>query len=270
VIGRFLADIADGHYDKYMDLSASIFKLQNPAMRRALGLADDDRGVMVSSVAKEGSSDGLLRAGDVLLEIDGHPIASDAFVDLDGERVQMDEIVERKFKGDPVKIKLLRDKKPMELEVKLDRSFPYLIQANTYDVKPRYVLFGGLLFQPLNHNFMEAYQVDDLRVRFIYDFYVTDGIYVEHPEVVILSAILPDPINTYLSEFRNGLVDEINGVKIKSLNDVSAAFAKPSESYVIKLAGVGRPVVLERSAVDAARERILKRYNVSKEENLSE
>ena len=270
VIQRFLKDISDGHYDQYMDLSISTFKLQNPAMRRALGLEDDDRGVMVSSVAREGCADGLLQVGDVLMEIDGHPIASDACIDLDSERVQMDEIIERKFKGDSVMLKLLRNKQPMQVEVKLARAFPYMIQASTYDVKPRYVLFGGLLFQPLNHNFMEAYQVDDLRVRSFYDDFISHEIYVEHPEVILLSAILPDPINTYLAGFRNGIVDEINDTKIKTLNDVSAAFAKPSENYVIKLIGVGRPVVLESKAVESARSRILSRYNVSKEQNLSE
>src|SRR5205814_1915416 len=127
-----------GRYDKYMDLSVTAFNLQNPAQRHALGLADDDRGVMVSSVASAGCSAGILEVGDVLLSIDDHPIASDSFVDLEGERVQMAEIVERKFRGDEVKLHILRDKKEMDVTVKLDRAWPYLIQANTYDVKPRY------------------------------------------------------------------------------------------------------------------------------------
>ena len=270
VVQRFLKDIADGHYDQYMDLSITTFKLQNPAMRQALGLADNDQGIMVSGVLKEGCSDGLLKKGDVLLEIDGHPIASDSFIDLDGERVQMEEIIERKFKGDTVKLKLLREKQPLEVDVKLVRSFPYLIQANSYDVAPRYVLFGGLLFQPLNHHFIDAYQIDDLRVRSIYGDYVNHEIYLEHPDVIILSAILPDAINTYLTGFKNGIVEEINGKKIKTLSEVSTAFSTVSESYVIKLIGVGRPIVLERTAVEAARDRILSRYNVSKEQNLSE
>jgi len=270
VVQRFLKDISHGSYGRYMDLSISTFKLQNPAMRRALGLVDDDHGVMVSSVAKEGSSDGVLKQGDVLLEIDGHSIASDSFVDLDGEHVQMEEIVERKFKGDEVRFKLLRNKQQMEVTVKLDKAFPYLIQANTYDVSPRYVLFGGLLFQPLGHDFYEAFQPEDLRVRFFYDFYVSDQLYVDHPEVIILSTMLPDPINTYLGEFRNGIVDEINGVKIRTLKDVSEALHKTSQYYVIKVLGTGRPIVLESSAVEPARARILQRYNVSKEENLSE
>lgn len=270
VVRRFLKDIEDGHYDKYMDLSISTFNLQNPAMRKALGLADDDRGVMVSTVASAGCSAGILKPGDVLLSIDGHSIASDAFVDLEGERVQMAEIVERKFKGDDVKLHILRDKKEMDVTVNLNAAWPYGMQANAYDVRPRYVLFGGLLFQPVSRDFMEANSISNLRVRFYYDFFISDEIYREHPEVIVLSAILPDQINTYLEGFKDGIVDEVNGVKIKTLDDLAAAFAKPSEQYVIKLIGNGRPIVLERHAIESARQRIMGRYNVLSEQNLTD
>ena len=43
---------------------------------------------------------------------------------------------------------------------------------------------------------------------------------------IVLSSILPDPINTYLDEFREGIVDEINGKKIRTLKDVAEAFAE--------------------------------------------
>ncbi len=70
VINRFLKDISNGHYDEYPDLAITYAKLQNPAQRRFLGLKDDDRGVLVSSVVAAGPSDGILRPGDVLLVID--------------------------------------------------------------------------------------------------------------------------------------------------------------------------------------------------------
>jgi hypothetical protein len=253
-----------------MDLSIATFNLQNPAQRRALGLGEGDRGIMVSNVASAGCSAGILRVRDVLLSIDDYPIASDGSVDLEGERVQMAEIVERKFKGDSVKLHILREKKEMDATVKLDVAWPYMMQANQYDVEPRYVLFAGLMFQPLSRNFLADNPIDDLRVRYFYDYYVADEIYREHPEVIILSGILPDPINTYISEFKNGIVDEINGVKIKTLDDVAGALKKPTEEYVITLLGIGRPIVLERAAVEAARDRIKTRYNVVKEENLKE
>jgi hypothetical protein len=156
----------------------------------------------------------------------------------------------------------------MDVTVKLDAAWPYLMQANTYDAAPRYVLYGGLLFQPLSRNFLEAYDIDDLQVRYFYDFFLQDELYKEHPEVIVLSAILPDPINTYLNDFKNGIVDEINGEKVKTLDDLANGLRKDADQYVIKLLGVGRPLVLDRAAVEAARQRIDERYNVVKEQNL--
>jgi hypothetical protein len=85
-----------------------------------------------------------------------------------------------------------------------------------------------------------------------------------------LSAVLNDPINTYFSEFRESIVETVNGKEIKTLADLAAAFAEVKEFYVIEFVGGGRPVVLERTAVEGARERIKKRYNVSQEQYLGE
>lgn len=269
VIHRFLKDIASGHYDGYVDLSVDTFKLVNPADRHALGLPDDNTGVMVSSVSSAGASAGRLQVGDVLLAIDGHPIASDGFVQLDGDRVEMAEIVERKFKGENVTLSIVRDKQPKTVDITLSGNWPYLMQAQQHTLHPRFILFGGLVFQPLNRTFMEAYQVDDLRLRYFYNFFVADEIYKEHPEVVVLSNILPDPVNAYLSEFRLQIVDKINDQPIRNLDDAAAAFAKVADEYVIQFLGSNRPAVLERNAVEQARARIRANYGVSVEQNLT-
>src|ERR1700758_4826027 len=120
VIQRFLKDISDGHYDKYVDLGVTYSKLQNPAQRHFLGLKDDDRGVLVNTVVLAGPCGKVLKAGDVLVAIDDHPIASDGNVELEGERVEMPEVVERKFKGDKVKLDLIRDKAAQSISVVLD------------------------------------------------------------------------------------------------------------------------------------------------------
>jgi S1-C subfamily serine protease len=270
VVQRFLKDISDGHYDKYVDLGLSYFKLQNPAQRRYLGLKDDGRGVLVGSVVEAGPAAKAIKSGDVLLAIDDHPIGSDSYVELQGDRVEMPEVVERKFKGDSVKLDILRDKKPMTVSVVLGTVWPYLEQGHSYDVRPRYVLYAGLLFQPMSLDMMEAYQPTDLRLRHYFDFFVTDQIYLQHPEVIVLTAILADPINTYLSPYRGSIVDEVNGHKIKTLRDFSEALAQPNEQVVLSMIGDGPPLVLNRSEVEAARERIKSRYNVSAEENLDD
>jgi S1-C subfamily serine protease len=270
VIRRFLKDIADGHYNGYVDLAITYSKLQNPAQRKFLGLKDDGRGVLITTVVAAGPCAGVLREGDVLLAMDDHPIASDSNVELEGERVEFPEVVERKFKGDKVKLNIWRDKQPMTVTVVLNTVWPYSIQGHKYDVQPRYVVYGGLLFQPLNLDLIEAYQPTDLRIRHFFDYFVLDQIYLDHPDVIVLTNILLDPINTYLAAYRGGIVDEINGKKIRTLGDLAKTFSETSDRFVVKMIGEGPPLVLDPKQVEAARERIKTRYNVIKEQNLEE
>ena len=86
----------------------------------------------------------------------------------------------------------------MSVDMTLGSVWPYFMQGHSYDIRPRYVLYGGLLFQPMSLDLLEAYRISDLRVRHFFDFFVTEQIYRQHPEVIILTNILPDPINTYL------------------------------------------------------------------------
>ena len=268
VIERFLKDVEDGKYDRYVDLAVSYHNLFNPAARRALGLSDDDRGVMVGAVYGGGSSEGILQPGDVLLEIDGHAISSDGSIRLQNGIVPLTEIVERKFKGDTVKLAILRDRKKQEVVIPLDEPWPFTLQANAYDEKPRFVVFGGLVFQPVDRNFLRDHSPSNQRLNYLYDYFIEDGVYRDREELVVLSSILADPVNAHAGEFRHTLVDEINGRRIRTLRDVAEAFDKPAEFHVIKTADGGRPIVLEQKAVKAARDNILARYGVTRERNL--
>lgn len=269
VVRRFLKDVEDGHYDRYVDLTISYHPLHNPAMRRALGLPDDDLGVYVGEVYGGGVAEGILKPGDVLLSIDGLPIASDGTVSMDnGDPVEMAEVVERKYRNDTVDFEILREGKKMEVTLALTHPWPFSLQANAYDEKPRFVVFGGLVFQPVDANFMSAHNPDNLRLRYYFDHFITQGLYRDRDEIVVLSNVLADPVNAYAGEFKYEIVDRINGRKIRKLADVSAAFKESPEYSVIELVGDGRPIVLERKAVEDARNRIIARYGVSKEENL--
>jgi len=268
VIRRFLKDVEDGHYDRYVDLTLSYYPLQNPAKRQSLGLSDGNSGVFVGSVYGGGVADGVILPGDVLLKIDGLPIASDGTVSIDGDPVEMAEVVERKFKGDKVSFEILRDKKSLSATIALTHAWPFTLQANAYNEKPRFVVFGGLVFQPVDANFIAEHNPDDLRLRYLYNQFITQNIYRERTEIVVLSSILADPINAYSQDFRYDVVNKINGQKIDRIDDVAAAFKKEADYYVIEMLGQGRPIVLERKAVEEARKRILSRYRVPTEENL--
>ncbi len=263
VINRFLKDIEDGKYDGYVELGIHYLNLQNPSYRQKLNFETHTGvGVVITEVVKAASAGGKLKLGDVLLKIDGHSISSDGHIILDGEYVQLEEVVERKFHGDKVSFLILRDGKQISVDVELKGAWPYAILANKYNVRPEFILFAGYLFQPLDRNFLNAYQSKNLDLNYHYSHFVKNELYLERPQIIVLSSILPDPINSYSREFVNSIIDEINGVKIKSLRDIANVFSKKSEYYVIKFLNSGKPLVIERSLVAAAQKRIKSQYNV--------
>ncbi len=273
VLNRFLTDVQDGKYDRYVDLAISDFDLINQAQRLALGLRPDSPvGTLVASVTNDGSCDGVLEEGDVLLEINGHPIASNGYVEVDGEFVDMNEIVERKFKGDKVEMKIIRNRQPKTVEIELKPFDAYLIQANTYDQRPRYVTFAGMSFQPLDRNLMAAHNIEGLAARYLYSHYVQDELFEERPEIIVLTNILPDAINTNFGSFRHAVVDKVNGKAIKTLQDLYDALhpKERPEFFVIEFVGLGLPLVVESSRVQEADKRIQDTYQIGLESYLGD
>lgn len=261
VVARFLKDVEDGSYDRYMDLALTYYPLHNPAQRKGLGLEDTDTGVLVGTVFGGGTTDGYVREGDVLMGIDGHRIASDGSVELGEENVELAEVVERKFLGESLKLDILRRGVPLSAEMPL-KPFSGNIAARSYRERPEFVVFAGLVFQPVDEDLMHAYQPGHRRLKYLFESFLTDHVYKEYPELVVLSNILPDAVNTYASDFRYSILDEINGKKIRRLGDVAAALKEPADFYVFRFLGEGKPLVLEKAAVEEAEARIRQRYNV--------
>ena len=263
VIERFLQDVADGQYDLYVDLGIRFFPLINPAHRRALGLEVGDYGVMVSEVMRAGAAYDHLQVEDVLLTIDDHPIFSDGRVAMDNDRLLLNEVVERKFKGDRVRLDILRDGRRTQVSISLNTPWPYLMQANQYDVRPRFLVFGGLVFQPLSSSFYATLQDQPITLRYFFSQFLEKEIYVEHPEVIVISKIMPDPINAYFERFVQKIVEQVNDTRIRTLQDLADAFAEAHEFYVIRVVGDPQPLVLEAAAVQQADLRIRKRYGLT-------
>lgn len=264
VVARFLEDIKDGTYDHYADLAIADFPLENPAMRRALGLKENGMGVLVAHVDSTGTCAGVLQRGDVLLEIDGKPIASDGFIEFNGERVNMNEIVERKFTGDRIRLKYWRQGAEAESEVTLKRLTSYLMQANLYEKRPEYLVYAGLVFQPLDRNLLGAFNLTDDNVRYFFNYFGPRELSKERPQPVILTQVLPDAINTHFDGVGGKLVDTINDMKITRMADLAAALQGHDDPFVkIRLVGEGRPLVLDRARAAEASARINAEYGVA-------
>jgi len=264
VVTRFLKDVEDGRYDHYVDFAVSDFPIENLAQRRAFGL-EDNTGVMIADVEPAGSAGGILRRGDVLLSIDGNPVFNNGLIRMEGELVNMNEVVERKFAGDVLRLAFLRGGKRQEADVELKRFDPYVKLGEQYNQRPRYLLYAGLVFQPMDKNLMDTHQINDSAASYLFDNYLTEKLYVERPEPVILTSILADEVNTHLTPYAHSVVDEINGVRIRSLKDVRDALAKAEDGgrfVVVKLLEKGRPLVLRRDLAETAHPRIMQTYSI--------
>ncbi|MCU0795450.1 MAG: trypsin-like peptidase domain-containing protein [Akkermansiaceae bacterium] len=272
VVRRFLKDIEDGAYDQYVDLAISTFPLFNPAMRRALKLPADGHGILVSSVVAGGSCDGVLKPGDILVSIDGSPIDSAGQILIDGAKVDLNEIVERKFAGDTVQLRFRSEGTWHDQDVVLKNLPQNRMYAIQYEKQPRYVVFAGLVFQPLDTNLFAARKFTDFHVRKLYQDYLPEAVFKEREDIVILTRIEDDPINSRIEGFTGMVVDKVNGTSIRNLRQLSEVLAQKPESdhWVIELLGASRPIVLPAAEVPAANERIKDTYGIDQLMNLED
>ncbi len=269
VITRFLRDVEDGHYDKYVDLGIQFFPLENPAMRRHYGMADDARGALVGDVFKGSCCDGVLQPGDVVLAVNGLPVDSSAMIELDGERVELEELAERSFKGDKVAFDILRNGQEQRVEATLSPLQSVNITGQAYDELPRYVVYGGLVFQPLQYNVIAAHHVQPTDVWEDLEHFTKRGGARQKQDIVLLTKVLPDEVNARVDDTGSGIVTKVNGVEVQGLAHLhELLYGAPPEGQqrpaytVIELKKAPRPLVLDNAAIDAANARISARYNI--------
>lgn len=268
VIKRFLKDVSDGHYDQYVDLGASFFPLENEALRRYYGLPQAPMGVVVGEVLKGSSADGVLRIGDVVLEVNGLPVDSSAMIMLDGQRVLLEELAERAFKGDQVTFSILRQGEAMTVTATLHGLPGKDINLYTYDKQPRYIQFAGLIFQPLNLNVALAHKLDMKNFLVELDKFMHRGGAVVKEDLVIITDILKDEVNARLGNINNSLVTKVNGVEVNGLRHLYELLYPEDPSSrppytVIELSNGGRPIVIDNGTVDNANTRISGNYGIS-------
>lgn len=265
VVKRFLTDIEDGKYDKYVDLGISDFPMFNPAMQKKFGLSPTSPGVLVAAVTPDGPCDGVLEKNDILTAINDQPVDAAGNTLIDGQKVNMNEIVERKFSGDEVKLSIIRKGKAKDVICTLKPFPPSQMYAIQYDVKPRYSTFAGLVFQPLDRNLYGAHNLNNTRVRRLFTHYLDDAIFKDRQDIVILTRVLSDPVNTHFDSHVGTAVESINDVKVKSLQHAHELLhpENPPDFYVIRCEGIERPIVIPGDKADAASKRTQQNYGIA-------
>ncbi len=236
VIRHFLDDIADGAYDGYPDLGVTHLETRNPALRQALHLPPAKTGVVVCKIDPLGSAAGTLLPGDVLLSIDGIPIDDAGSVRVKGVPMDYIELFERKQVGQPIKFDVWRKGALLTLSIPLRRPSDAFRFRSNYDVRPRYVIAGGLVFAPLTRELLltlakQAGKPDTQHLLYDWFFGRLDELFREQDERVILLRRLPHPINAYADPFLHAEISDVNGKAVRNLTDLATALREPMNGF---------------------------------------
>ncbi len=242
--------------------------LENPLLRKQLGLTGTESGVMITQIDHGASSHGVLEIRDVVLAIDGLPIANNGTVQyLTKHRTRFDVALTGRYVGDTVGLTIHRAGARHDVTVTLKPWMPLVPRAR-YDQPPVYFLYGGLVFQPLTRDFLTTWDKwwNKAPKEFLFHYYSGQRTADRH-EVVILTQILADEINQGYAHLYNEGVVSVNGAMPLDMNDFVARVLGATGILEIQTSS-GGVIMLDTTEVRTATARILERYRIPRDRSL--
>ncbi len=265
VIRAFLDGVEHGRRPEVPALGITTQNLENPLLRRQLGVGDNQHGVAVLHVDYGGSADGMLEPRDVITAIDGLAIANNGTVRYMGHyRTRYDVVLGSKYVGDKIKLDILRAGKHKSLELELGRWMP-LVPRSRYDEPPQYFVYGGLVFQTLTRDYLTTWDKwwNKAPKEFLNYYYLGFRTPQQH-EVVILTQILADEINVGYAHLYNEAISTINGRAPLDMIDFVQQLS--SAHGVVEITTTsGGIIMLDADEVRKATARILARYHIPRD-----
>jgi S1-C subfamily serine protease len=270
-LADFVAEAQRPTYRGYPSLGLSWQTLTSVALRAELGLGTSDGGIRVTQVYPGTSADGVIAVGDVLLTIEGKKIESDGTIAYSGGgRLGFAALNDGHHAGDVVALGLARSgvRQTVNVTLKVWSAARDLVPwQDATEARKAYALEGGLVFENLSGDAFQAFGKDwDKRAppRLV-EVYWLDR-FMSTPErsrIVVLTRVLPDPATLGYQNLRELIVESINGVKLRSLDDVHPAFAKPEGGFDTITFAPGqrvRRIVLDAQEARAANDRLRATY----------
>jgi S1-C subfamily serine protease len=271
VIRQFLTDVADGKRDGVPDLGMALEPLENPSLRKSLGMDDKTGGGLVAVINHGSAADGTIEIGDVVVAIDGVPLDRECHVPLgDGMRVDSSYIEQSKQVGQPIEVTYLRGGEKKTVKIK-SAVAPRMLRTREEDGHPRYYVYGGLVLQPLSSQFVRGYRRPPA-YAYLYQEEFTTGSHRtllaphglnERDEIVMITGVLSDDVNRGYAWSEGGTVYSVDGHVIRDFDDLVTRIEGGTDPYVRFLTDSGMLIVLERSAVTASRAGLLARYGLA-------
>jgi len=264
VIKRFLMDIRDGRYDGFPSVKCGFQSIENNAMNSILKLKDNKHGVCITSIEFGNTLWNVLQEGDILLSLDGVPIAKDGTIDfVNNDRIDFGHLMCRHQIGDKVELVFLRNGEMHKKRVRLQAE-KRLVALPQYDLKPSYYIFSGLLFMPLTSDYIDTWGEEYPPVELLYH-YVHGKLKDGQSQVVLLIKVMAHEVNQGYDSMSNLIIRSVNGKSIGRMADLPSAFSRPLGVFHVIEFENGYKIILDASEVEKAHTEILNKYNISRD-----
>ncbi|KAI0564464.1 serine-type endopeptidase isoform 1 [Gracilaria domingensis] len=259
VVEHFLKDYERNR--KYTGFCHSGFtwqKMENKSLRRCMNMKPGESGVLVRRVMKTSPAHKVLKPEDIVTSIDGVSVSNAGTVPYrSGERIAFHYIITTKFTGDIVKLKILRNGEPLEIEYELrDSSENLLVPVREQRRQPEYFTIAGLVFVALSEPYLVAEYGDkwDLKapVRLLERLLYGSKEHLDE-QIVVLSQVLNAEINIEYECVINTRVQKFNGQKLRNLAHLAKLVNECTDDFLRfdlddEIVVVGRQEAIDASA----------------------
>ncbi len=266
LVRRFLRDIRNGHYERVPSVGLIWQSMENDGLRARYKMKAGQTGVLVTRVVYGSAAWGQLKEGDVLTAVDGVKVADDGtYLFSPDKRLAFTHLISMRLVDETVPFDVLRDGRPLRVELVMKASKEDIVGEPLYDVRPRYFIYGGLVFTPVTSNYLALWPPNDvpMALRYLRSFVLPSE---DRTEAVVIPFMLPNEVNAGYHDFRGVLVESVNGRKISRLEDVLEALKHPVDGLQIikedSVTDFGATIVLDAAKATAAGPEILSIHRV--------
>ncbi|THU43773.1 hypothetical protein C4D60_Mb02t00310 [Musa balbisiana] len=261
VIMHFINDYEkSGEYTGFPMLGIEWQKMENPDLRKAMEMKPDQKGVRVRRVEPTGPEFEFLKSSDIILSFDGVDIANDGTVPFrHGERIAFSYLVSQKYTGENALVKVLRDSKLHEFNIKL-ATHKRLIPAHIKGKPPSYYIIAGFVFTAISVPYLRSeYGKDyeyDAPVKLL-DKLLHTMAHSHDEQLVVISQVLVADVNIGYEDIVNTQVMAFNGKPVKNLRTLANMVENCSEEFLKFDLEYQQIVVLQTKTAKAATPDIL-------------
>ncbi|XP_010528621.1 PREDICTED: protease Do-like 10, mitochondrial [Tarenaya hassleriana] len=265
VIKHFISGVEEsGKYVGFCSLGISCQPMENAQLRNNFKMSVEMTGVLISKINPLSDAHRVLKKDDIILAFDGVAIANDGTVPFrNRERITFDHLVSMKKPNETALVKVLRDGTEHEFIISLKPLQP-LVPVHQFDTLPSYYIFAGFVFVPLTQPYLHEYGEDwyNSSPRRLCERALRDLPKKAGEQLVILSQVLMDDINTGYERLAELQVKKVNGVEVDNLRHLCQLIEKCSDENLRLDLDDERVIVLNYPFAKIATSRILKRHRI--------